>query len=465
MKQFLWYIISLVSFYFFFACGASQKIITSKPSQESVEEEAIEKETSFLSLPISISLQEAENQINKNVEGLLFQDDDFTKDQLKIKVWKDGIIKLSQEGGQVKVIFPIKASGTFEYKINKFGLDISGTKDFSLSGNFTFLSRVGLSNWQLSTQTTIQSVDWKMPPTIEISKQKVSIAFFVNASLRLFKSDVENLIDASLSKTLNFKPQVIQALKSISQPIHLNETYQSWFQLLPIEVYATDATLLNSQINIQMGLKCTMETKVGSPNASVFEPSKLVLKAVKSMPNKISANMVVVSTYAEASKIITQNFKGQKIGEGSKKMIVEEVQLWHQNGKLIVDLKVSGSINGHVYLSGYPMYNAQTKEIFFDQLNYILDTKNVLHRSANWLLKGTFLTAIRENCRYSIEKDLLKTKDQLDFYLNNYHPQKGIQINGKTGEIAFKRIALTNTGLAAFLGVEGEAKIEINGLE
>ena len=175
--------------------------------------------------------------------------------------------------------------------------------------------------------------------------------------------------------------------------------------------------------------------------------------------------MVVVSTYDEASKIITQNFKGQKIGEGSKKIIIEEVQLWQQNGKLIVDLKVSGNLNGHIYLAGFPMYNAQTKEIFFDQLNYVLDTKNVLHRSANWLLKGTFLAAIRENCRYSIQKELLKSKDQLDFFLNNYQPQKGIQINGKTGEIAFKRIALTNTGLAAFLGVEGEAKIEINGLE
>ena len=141
------------------------------------------------------------------------------------------------------------------------------------------------------------------------------------------------------------------------------------------------------------------------------------------------------------------------------------MQLWHQGGKLIVDLKVSGNLNGHIYLSGYPMYNAQTKEIFFDQLNYVLDTKNVLHRSANWLLKSTFLSAIRENCRYSIQQELSDSKKQLGFYLNNYQPQKGIIINGKTDEIVFKKISLTNTGLAAFVGVEGEVKIEINGLE
>ncbi|MFY8186850.1 MAG: DUF4403 family protein [Flavobacterium sp.] len=460
-----YFLMSIVSSLLLTSCGSSQKIITQKPQPEVVSEEIIEKETSFFSLPIAISLQEVENQVNKSMTGLLFNDDDLTKDQVKIKVWKDGDIKIVQEKNQVKIVFPIRSEGTYNYKLDNFGLKINGEKDFRLSGTFTFLSTVGLTNWQLKTKTTIHEVDWKEPPNIQLAGKKLSIEFLVNASLRMFKEDIEKLIDAALLENLNFKPQVLDALENIAKPVLLNEVYQTYFQMMPIELYATNATLAQNKVKIQMGLKCTMETKVGSPNKAVFDKKKVVLKTVEKMPSKIAANMVVVSTYDEASKIITQNFKGQKIGEGSKKIIIEEVQLWQQSGKLIVDLKVSGNLNGHLYLAGFPMYNAQTKEIFFDQLNYVLDTKNVLHRSANWLLKGTFLAAIRENCRYSIQKELLKSKDQLDFFLNNYQPQKGIQINGKTGEIAFKRITLTNTGLAAFLGVEGEAKIEINGLE
>lgn len=462
MRYIVGFVLTLL---FLVSCGSTQKIATLKPEPELVSETVLEKETSFISLPIRISLQEIESQLNKTLIGLLYQDDDLTADQIKINVWKDADIKISQENDQVKIVFPLRAEGTYAYNFDKFGLKLNGTKDFKLSGNFTFLSTVGLTNWQLKTRTTIQAVDWKEPPNIKVAGQNVSIEFLVNASLRLFKNDIENLIDASLAKNLNFKPQVSEALDLIAKPIQLNEELNTWFQLFPLEVYASEARIENNQINLQMGLKCTMETKVGGKNEAVFDKSKVVLKPVKTMPNKISANMVVFSEYEEASKIITQNFKGQKMGNGSKKVMVEDVKIWQKKGKLIVDLQVSGAITGHIYLSGYPMYNEQTKEIFFDQLNYILDTKNVLHRSANWLLKGSFLNTIRENCRYSIEKDLIKANDQLMVFLNNYQPRKGIVVNGTAENVMFKKIVLTQTGLAAFIGVEGKAEIEINGLE
>jgi hypothetical protein len=48
---------------------------------------------------------------------------------------------------------------------------------------------------------------------------------------------------------------------------------------------------------------------------------------------------------------------------------------------LFVDL--SGISNGKIYLSGFPQYNDKSKEIYFDELDYVLDTKNKLMRTGS----------------------------------------------------------------------------------
>jgi hypothetical protein len=46
------------------------------------------------------------------------------------------------------------------------------------------------------------------------------------------------------------------------------------------------------------------------------------------------------------------------------------------------------------------------QEIYFDELDYVLDTKNKLMRTADWLAQGLILRKIKENCRYSIKTNL-----------------------------------------------------------
>ena len=57
---------------------------------------------------------------------------------------------------------------------------------------------------------------------------------------------------------------------------------------------------------------------------------------------------------------------------------------------MIIALDILGSINGTIYLSGIPNYNPITKEIYFDQMDYVLNTKGILTKSANWFYKELF---------------------------------------------------------------------------
>lgn len=450
---------------FFGSCATSKKIEALKPEPEAVESPAIETATSFLSMPISIQLKDIENQTNKYLQGLIYDDNNLEDDDMMVKVWKKAPIAMRYENGKIKTILPLRAQIIYRYGISKLGINLQDTREFNLEGTVALLSDITLTNWQLFTKTSLEKIDWDESPTVTIAGKNISITYLVNPAIKIFKSKIEKNIDESVKKTMDFKPQVISVLDKIAQPIKVSDNYESWFRLIPIELYANDAKLNKNDVNIAMGLKCKMETFVGKTPDKIFESDKIVLKAVSKFPERVTANIVGISTYKDASSIITKNFKGQEFSNGSRKITIENVSIWHKKGKMIIALDTKGSINGTIYLSGYPQYNMTTKEIYFDDLEYVLDTKNKLMKTANWLLQGIILNKIRENCRYSIQANMDEGKKNILSYLNNYSPMKGVFVNGNLSSFEFKKVSLTTSAIVAFIEASGEMNIKINGLD
>ncbi len=451
------------------SCSATNKIETTVPVPTTAAPIHYEAATSFIKLPVSIQLKDIEKQTNKLLHGLIYNDSILDDDNIKVKVWKQAPIKIESEKAgskyKLKTTLPLKAQITYRYGFDKFGIQLYDTKEFNLNGVVTMLSEVHLTNWQIKSTTVLKSLDWVESPSISIGGKNISITYLINPAIRLFKSDIEKSIDLAIEESLDFKPQVLEALDKIATPFEISEAYSSWFRIVPIELYVTEANLNSKELSMDMGLKCTMETIIGNEPSKKFEENKIVLKPVAKMPDKITANLIAVSSYEDASKIMTKNFQGQEFGDATRKVKVNEVELWHKNGKMIVALTVQGSVNGKIYLAGFPQYNIETKEIYFDKLDYVLETKNVLHRSANWLAQGYILRKIQESCRYSIEPNLADGKKNVMNYLSNYSPMKGVYVNGSLSDFEFQKIELTEKAILAFIQTSGQMDIKIDGME
>lgn len=457
---FVFLIISIFS-----GCSTTNKIASLKPEPDDASPLIYENTPSFINLPISVKLKDIENQTNNLLTGLIFEDNNIEDDNIEMKVWKLAPISISNENGKIKTILPLKANIKYRIGTKTLGVELYNTKEFNLNGLVTLISDVHLTNWKLNTKTELKSLDWNESPTMVVFGKNAPVTYLINPTIKLFKSKIEKQIDAAIEKSMDFKPNVLSALEKISSPFLMSEAYQSWLQIVPVEIYSTEATLKNDTFLMNMGMKCTMETLIGSQPKSKFDASKIVLKPVTRIPNQITANITAVSTYAEASKIMTRNFSGQEFGSGSKKITVQKVNIWHKDSKMIIALDVLGTINGTIYLTGFPQYNDQTKELFFDKLDYVLDTKNKLMRTANWLAQGLVLRKIQQSCRYSIVPNLEEGKQNILKYLNNYSPMPGVFVNGKTDNIQFQKIQLTNKAIIAFIKINGTISVAIDGLK
>ena len=456
-------IVSLLSLSFLFGCSTSNKIAALKPMPSENVPMVYKTTTSFVDMPMEITLKEIENQLNKSLSGLIYEDNNLEDDKSEMKIWKTGTIKLIEKDGKIQSILPLKIWSRFKYGTDFMGLN--DTREINLNGTITLLSDAKLSNWKMNTTSKIEDFEWSESPTILVAGKKVPITYIINPTLSIFKSKVAKKIDDAIEKSCDFKPYVLDVLDKMSTPFLTSEQYETWFKLNPIEVYVTDAVLKKSKIEMELGLKCSMQTMVGQQPKVSFNRESVTFKSVTKLPNKTTASIAAISTYESASRIITKNFQGKEFASGSRKIVVQKVDLWSKDGKMIIALDMTGSINGTIYLSGIPNYNSATKEIYFEQMDYVLNTKGILTKTANWLLQGTILKKIQENCRYSIKDNLAEGKKNMLPYLSNYSPMKGVFVNGTMDDFEFEKVELTNDAIIAFINATGKMNVKIDGME
>ena len=447
----------------FVGCSTTQKIETLKPLPSDDAPMVYNNKISFVNMPLEISLKEIEAQLNKTMNGEIYNDSNLDDDKTEMIITKTAPIRLVEKNGKIQTILPLKIWSRFKYGTEFMGMN--DTREINLNGTITMTSDVKLSNWKMSTISKIDDFEWSESPTINVAGKKVPITYIINPTLSIFKSKIAKKIDDAIESSCDFKPYVLDVLEKISTPFLTSEQYQTWFKLIPVEVYVTDAVLGKTKINMDLGLKCTMQTMVGLKPKNTFDRKDIQFKAVTKIPEKLTANIAAISTYESASRIISSNFRGKEFASGSRKIVVQNVSLWQKDSKIIIALEMTGSINGTIYLSGIPNYNSVTKEIYFDQMDYVLNTKGLLTRTANWLMQGVILKKIQENCRYSIKENLEEGKKSLLPYLNNYSPMKGVFVNGSTNDFEFEKVEVTNKAIIAFITTTGKMNVRIDGME
>lgn len=465
MKNLLLIGVLLLLVLFIQACASSsQKIELLKPEADAAPSIAIKVTESYISFPVTLSVADIETQTNKALNGLIYEDTNLDDDKTQMKIWKKAPIQITEENGKLKTVLPLQIWAKVKYGTSALGLNLFDTKEFNLNGILTLNSNVNMNNWKISTQTELEKIDWAESPTITILGKAVPITYLVNPTIKIFESKIEKSIDESLAKTLDFKENMVEMMQKVAEPTLMSPTYQTWLKINPQELFASNAILKNKQVALTVGLKCTMESTIGQKPIATFKKEQLVLKPSTNVSDKIAVQVAAVSSYEDASKIMNTNFKGKEFFSGKRKIKVENVAIWHKKEKMIIALDLSGSLNGKVYLAGVPQYNSQTKELYFDDLDYAIETKDKLIKTANWLAQGIILNKLKENCKYSIAPNLNEGKQILAKYVNNYSPVSGVFVNGKMNDIVFEKVQLTNTSIVAFISISGNINLKVNGM-
>jgi hypothetical protein len=426
-----------------YSCSGAQKIEIPKPEETQAEKIPFDVPISNIGFIVALTWAELEKQVNELMPTKIIDDKDFNKDGLKIHLTKTGPIKFALKINQIQTSIPVNARVWYRY--GAFG--VYDIKEFRMKGIVNLISFVKLEECAMTTRTKIDKIIWDESPTMEFYGRKVPVGYAIDPIIEMNSTSISKSIDNELKDMLNFKPLLIEYLQGFREAVNISEEYKLWIQVAPQAFLTTPLRMNSEQIQLDVNLRARIKTTMGKKPENQEVIKDILFKSDAPLRKEIEINLPVETPFDELSELFTKQLKGTILYEGKKNVTLEEIKLWHSEKKLIIALRLEGKVKGWLFLRGTPKYNVETTEIYLDDLDYHVNTKNMLVKSLSWMLSGKVLKIIRDNAKYPIKQDLEDLKKEMNQELNGYKPHTAVEIKFRLLSMKYDQLYITNDGI------------------
>lgn len=321
-------------------------------------------------------------------------------------------------------------------------------------------------DWSVNTQTQADGYGWVRRPTISVIGVNIPVTNIVGRLIDKNLGTITKAIDQQVRRNVDLRTPVLKAWNTLREPYLLSEKYRTYLQVVPKRVLITplrfEGRIIRSTIGIE-GFTLTTTGAKPSVSPAVSLPDLTVVSQVK---DDFQIGLLSEASYPEAAKLAADEFLGKSFSFSDDRyhITITSMDMYGQNESLIIKAGLKGTINGDIYLRGRPYYDAQDQTISLKDLQYDLDTKNVLQRSASWLLKGTFARTLEKQLTIPVGSQIADMQKLLQEQLRNKQLAKGVVVNGQIDEIKPDQVYLTPTALLAVVNARGRIDVKVDGL-
>jgi len=417
--------------------------------------DVIKDNRSILSIPIELSLFDLEGSLNRELSGVVYEDDSFSGDNMKVTAIKNQNIRIGVQGNQINYRIPLDLTIIYDAGITT--ATASGEISMEFKTDFEIAS-----TWGMVTKTEIVNYEWLRKPRLKMGIVDLPMGTVANIILRNGKNYIAGNIDKAVRNGLKLEQIIADTWKQMYEPILVSPEYNTWLQVNPQDIGMSPIVVRNDTLYSQVIIESKPAVKVGGRPQGLqalplpsFEPRE---ETFEGFAISIGAQV----SYEEAERIARQQLVGETFSYGKRQVKVNDIGLYGQEDKVIVSTALEGTYNGTIYLEGRPVYDLRKNAIEIKDLDYTLDTKSALYKSASWLLKGTIKNRIQDNINFLVDANLSESKEMMQKQLDNYPIAAGINLRGEVDELSIRDIYIVKDGLYADILLTGKMKITVD---
>jgi len=180
-----------------------------------------------------------------------------------------------------------------------------------------------------------------------------------------------------------------------------------WLTLRPGAVEAAPITGSPDQ-RIRTSVNVVLDPVVMSgPKPPPDEGQIPALQLATTVPDGFHLAVPVIADYPWINSRLQRQLVGQTIPMSiGSPVTITSAQLYGSGSNLIVALGVEGGVNGMLYATGRPELDPATHILRFEEFDFTMDTKNILVRAANWMLRDRILEAIEPQTRIDLSEQI-----------------------------------------------------------
>ena len=357
--------------------------------------------------------------------------------------------------------------------------------------------------WSLESQTAIRPFACPRPdPNDPICRCRLTGAN-IDVTNLLYRQGqrvlegVARKFDQSLKEKSSFQGAAARFWGSLQEPVDLGGS-RRWLVVQPVSVSAGPITVSNANpqiISTVFALTANPKVILGDkPDVSLTPLPDL---EVVPDPTGIHVSTDVETSFDEATRILQDpqtGVIGKKFISGRRELEITGVKLYGTGEKVALELQVKGraikgdipeivdvvtlvessfkhirywfekkfyKLKGKIYLTGTPTYMAAERTITFPDLEYDIETRNVIVKIANWILKTKLTERLRADVKLPIGDKLDTLKSNLSNSLNRPIGDNAT-LRGKVDRLALDRIFVGNNVIMVRILLDGEAELIVD---
>lgn len=425
-------------------------------------------QTSIINLYADLEVAKLERLINGSVDSILYQDTSFTDnngDNLKLKAWKGGDVRLRFEQNELEWELPARV--IFQKGVKLFGYNLPMVDSWEYTGQIKLRYKTKLTvnrDWSIKTSTSANGFVWTKKPAVRIGGMDIPVTIVANLLLPSYLQTFSEQIDQMITTHFDFRGFAEKGWNMLFNPFKIPGEFNAWLSVTPFSVAIVPVQ--GSSGRIRLGAAVTSDVTCLLDN---LPPSGKVtalptLQELKIPSDTFKINLLTDIPYSTINRKIEEEIGDSTFVFGNRRIRFETFRVYGTNDKMAVETRVSGSIKGLLYLTGVPYFHAEDTTLRIKELKFDLKTRNLAMKSAKWLFNGKIERMITRSVAIPFKANIQEIEQQIGQFFNHYPLGYGFELNGRLARLSVSALYLSPESVKANVVFSGNLSLNLGGL-
>ncbi|MCK9638793.1 MAG: DUF4403 family protein [Prolixibacteraceae bacterium] len=423
----------------------------------------VKPQTSAVSLFADLEITRLEALINSNTDSVLYDDNSLTDnggDNLMLKAWKNGQIKISLQDNLLSWEIPLRLSIKKAVFMVAFNHPIGDIVEANGEINLKFKTNLSVnSDWSIKTITNSDDYEWTKKPTLKVGGITIPVTPIASLLLKVNLDGYSKKIDETIAGSFNFRHYAEKGWQMMFEPMKIPGNYNAWLSMTPTSVSLMP--IKGSNGHIRFGTKVTADIEClldKQPTAAKVTPLPNLL-SFENASDTFRINLMTDIPYPTIERLTFEELRDSSYSFGDKRLKFESLRVYGSSGLLTVETKVKGSIKGTIYLTGTPYFHPTDTTLRIKNLKFDLKTRNLWMKSAKWLFNGKMERTLTEAIAIPFKSNVRDIESNIQGYLNHRKLGYGFELNSNLTKISVSELILTPESVKANLLFSGKLSL------
>ncbi len=336
----------------------------------------------------------------------------------------------------------------------------SNTEDDRPRARLTLVSPLSVDPaWHLRSEARLAALE---PASGEPEDACTVTVFGIDVTERVMRA-ARGFLEGHLSRVdeevarVDLQTRLQGVWERLLEPHELTD--QVWLQIAPTSVSLGEVRGEGTQVRLGLGLGATPRLVLGPE--PLWERAPLPELGGEVGDAGLRILLEARAEYEEAGARITEALAGASRSWGGRTLRLETATLRGVGGgKVALGVRFAGDARGEIFLVGTPALDAEARVITVPDLEFDLETENLLARSAAWVVRPELRRVLREAARIPVDDLLTFGKEQLHRGLNRELSDE-VRMEGEVVGAELLAVRATLDHLQLHVAAEARATLEV----